>query len=275
MTKIKLALCQMNVVDDKDENLKKASSMISKSVNGNADLIVLPEMFNCPYSNDKFIEYQEDETDSKTLNLISQLADKNNVYILAGSIPEKENEKLFNTSYLFNRNGEIIAKHRKMHLFDIDVKDKITFKESDVLTAGDDFTIAQTEFGKIGIGICYDIRFPELARVMVENGALILFYPGAFNMTTGPAHWELLFRSRALDNQVFCVGVAPALNKNASYHSYGHSIIANPWGEIIAEADLKEELTISEIDLSEIKKIREELPLLKNKRKDLYEVIKK
>ena len=102
--------------------------MISKSVNGNADLIVLPELFNCPYSNDKFIEYQEDETDSKTLNLISQLADKNNVYILAGSIPEKENEKLFNTSYLFNRNGEIIAKHRKMHLFDIDVKDNITFK---------------------------------------------------------------------------------------------------------------------------------------------------
>lgn len=275
MTSIKLALCQMNVVDDKDENLKKASSMIAQSIDENVDFIVLPEMFNCPYSNDKFIEYQEEENSSKTLDLISALARKNNVYILAGSIPEKENSNLYNTSYLFNREGEIIAKHRKMHLFDIDVKDRITFKESDVLTAGDDFTIAETEFGKIGIGICYDVRFPELARIMVENGALVLFYPGAFNMTTGPAHWELLFRSRALDNQAFAIGVAPALNKSASYHSYGHSIIANPWGEIIVQAGEKEELIISEIDLDEIKKIREELPLLKNKRKDLYEVSKK
>ena len=222
MTKIKLALCQMNVIDDKKANLEKASSMIADGIGNNADFIILPEMFNCPYSNDKFIEYAEEEKDSYTLNKISKLAEANNVYILAGSIPEREDDKIFNTSYLFDKKGQIIAKHRKMHLFDIDVKDKITFKESDVLTAGDQFTLAETEFGKIGIGICYDVRFVELARIMVENGALILFYPGAFNMTTGPAHWELLFRARALDNQVFCVGVAPSLNIDASYHSYGH-----------------------------------------------------
>lgn len=275
MTRIKIALCQMNVVDNKEENLKKASLMIAESVKENVDFIVLPEMFNCPYSNDKFIEYGEEEKTSETLSIISKLANENKVYILAGSIPEKENDKLYNTSYLFDKNGDIIAKHRKMHLFDIDVKGKITFKESDVLTAGDNFTIANTEFGKIGIGICYDIRFPELARIMAQKGALILFYPGAFNMTTGPAHWELLFKSRALDNQVYCVGVAPALNEDASYHSFGHSIITSPWGDIISEASEKETLIISEIDLSEIKKIREELPLLKNKREDLYEVLKK
>lgn len=275
MTNVKIALCQMNVIDNKDENLKKATSMINQSVEDNPDFVVLPEMFNCPYSNDKFIEYAEEEKTSKTLSKISQLAFENKVYILAGSIPEKENGKLYNTSYLFDKTGEIIAKHRKMHLFDIDVKGKITFKESDVLTAGDDFTIADTEFGKIGIGICYDVRFPELARIMAQNGAKILFYPGAFNMTTGPAHWELLFKSRALDNQVYCVGVAPALNEDASYHSFGHSIITSPWGEILAEADEKENLIISEIDLSEIEKIREELPLLKNKREDLYEIIEK
>ena len=275
MTKIKIALCQMNVIDDKDENLSNAEMMINRSVTENADFIVLPEMFNCPYSNDKFIEYCEEQKNSKTLLKISQLALDNNVYILAGSIPEKDNGKLYNTSYLFDKEGNIIAKHRKMHLFDIDVKGKITFMESDVLTAGDNVTLADTEFGKIGIGICYDIRFPELARLMALEGALMLFYPGAFNLTTGPAHWELLFRSRALDNQVFCIGVAPALNRDASYNSYGHSIIANPWGEIIAEANENESLIISEIDLSEIKKIREELPLLKNKREDLYEIIKK
>lgn len=275
MTKIRLALCQMNVVDDKEANLKKASSMITDSVANDADFIVLPEMFNCPYSNDKFIEYSEEEADSLTLNVISELAKENDVYILAGSIPEREGDKLYNTSYLFDESGSAIAKHRKMHLFDIDVKDKITFKESDVLTAGDEFTIVETDFGKIGIGICYDVRFVELARIMVENGAEILFYPGAFNQTTGPAHWELLFRSRALDNQVFCVGVAPALNMDASYHSYGHSIVTNPWGEVLAQASEKEELIFCEIDLSEIKKVREEIPVLKNKRKDLYEVIRK
>ncbi len=273
MTKIKLALCQMNVLDDKKANLKKAGMMIAESVAKNADFIILPEMFNCPYSNDKFIEYGEEEQDSTTLNEISRLARDNEVYILAGSIPERQSDRLYNTSYLFDKTGCIIAKHRKMHLFDIDVKDKITFKESDVLTAGDDFTIADTEFGKIGIGICYDVRFVELARIMVENGALILFYPGAFNQTTGPAHWELLFRSRALDNQAFCVGVAPALNMDASYHSYGHSIVANPWGEVVTQAGEKEELVICDIDLNEIKKVRQELPILKNKREDLYKVL--
>ena len=275
MNKIKLALCQMNVVDDKEENIKKATSMIKKAVDEDSDFIVLPEMFNCPYSNEKFIEYCEEESSSTTLSEMSLLAQKNEIYLLAGSIPEKDKNKLYNTSYLFDKSGKIIAKHRKMHLFDIDVKGEIYFKESDVLTSGNEFTIAQTEFGKIGIGICYDIRFPELARIMTEMGALILFYPGAFNLTTGPAHWELLFKSRALDNQVYCVGVAPALNKDASYNSYGHSIIANPWGDVIAEADEKEKLIIQEIDLDEIKKIREELPLLKNKREDLYEVKKK
>lgn len=275
MNKVRIALCQMNVVDDKKANLKKAGSLIADSADRNADFIVLPEMFNCPYSNDKFVEYGENEHDSCTLNTISQLAESYNVYILAGSIPEWEGDKLYNTSYLFDKTGSIIAKHRKMHLFDIDVKGRITFKESDVLTAGDDFTIADTDFGRIGIGICYDVRFVELARIMAEKGAEILFYPGAFNQTTGPAHWELLFRSRALDNQVFCIGVAPALNIDASYHSYGHSIAVNPWGEVIAQAGEKEELVICEIDLSEIKKVREELPVLKNKRKDLYEVIEK
>ena len=262
----------MKVKDNKKENLDKAEAMILKAVKDDADIIVLPEMFNCPYENDKFIEYCEEEKSSETLNRISRLANDNNVYILAGSIPEKENNDIFNTSYLFDKNGEIIAKHRKMHLFDIDVKDKIYFKESDTLTAGNEFTVVDTEFGKIGIGICYDVRFPELARIMTEKGAELLIYPGAFNLTTGPAHWELLFRTRALDNQVFCIGVAPALDESANYNSYGHSIITNPWGEVIVEADYGEELLMADIDLKEIEKVREELPLIKNKRNDLYKL---
>lgn len=269
---IKVGLCQMKVKDNKKENIKKAKSMILKAVKKDAEFIILPEMFNCPYENDKFIEYCENEQFSTTLSEISTIAKENDVHILAGSIPENEDGKIYNTSYLFNENGDMIAKHRKMHLFDIDVKDKIYFKESDTLTSGNEFTIADTKFGKIGIGICYDIRFPELARIMTEKGAEILIYPGAFNLTTGPAHWELLFRTRALDNQVFCIGVAPALDKESNYNSYGHSIITNPWGEVLIEAGYDEELIIANIDLNEIRKVREELPLLKNKRNDLYKL---
>lgn len=275
MSKLKIALCQMNVIDNKQENILKATSMINEAVNHNSNFIVLPEMFNCPYSNDKFIEYAEEEKTSPTLNSISKLARQHETYILAGSIPEKEDSKIYNTSYLFDKKGNIIAKHRKMHLFYVDVEGGIYFKESDTLTPGDKFSVCETEFGKVGMGICYDVRFPQLAHINVEKGASILFYPGAFNMTTGPAHWELLFRSRALDNQVFCVGVAPALNESASYHSYGHSIVVNPWGEVICQLDTQEELKIVEIDLNEIEKVRNEIPVLKNRRNDLYEIIEK
>ena len=279
MNTIKIALCQMNVIDNKEENLKKAISMIKTASKMDADLIILPEMFNCPYENEKFIEYSEEAENSYTLNLISKIASEEKKYILAGSIPEKEatstSERIYNTSFMFNPDGKIIAKHRKMHLFDIDVKGKIYFKESDTLNAGNQITIAETSFGKIGIGICYDIRFPELARLMALEGADILCYPGAFNLTTGPAHWEMLFRARACDNQVFTIGVAPALDKNANYNSYGHSLIVNPWGEILSSASFEEELIIAEIDLNEIKKVREELPLLKNRRKDIYNLEKK
>ena len=279
MNTIKIALCQMKVIDNKEENLKKAIYMIKTASEKDADLIILPEMFNCPYENEKFMEYSEDTENSYTLNLISKTASEEKKYIIAGSIPEKEatstSERIYNTSFMFNPDGKIIAKHRKMHLFDIDVKGKIYFKESDTLTAGNQITIAETSFGKIGIGICYDIRFPELARLMALEGADILCYPGAFNLTTGPAHWEMLFKARACDNQVFTIGVAPALDKNANYNSYGHSLIVNPWGEIISSASFEEELIIAEIDLNEIKKVREELPLLKNRRKDIYNLEKK
>lgn len=265
----------MNVIDNKQKNISKAISMISEAASNNSDFVVLPEMFNCPYSNDKFVEYAENEKTSFTLDSISKLAKKHQIHVLAGSIPEKEDSNIYNTSYLFDKKGNIIAKHRKMHLFDVDVKGGIYFKESDTLTPGNKFTVCETDFGKIGIGICYDVRFPQLAQINVRKGANILFYPGAFNMTTGPAHWELLFRSRALDNQVFCVGVAPALNKDASYHSYGHSIVVNPWGEVICQLGQKEELKIVEINLNEIKKVRNEIPVLKNRRNDLYEIIEK
>ncbi|MDO5819260.1 MAG: carbon-nitrogen hydrolase family protein [Methanobrevibacter sp.] len=280
MNKINIALCQMNVVDNKEENIRKAIQMIRESKKQGADLAVLPEMFNCPYENEKFIEYAEELDNSQTLNKIAEIAKEENIHVLAGSIPELEvgtddAKSIYNTAVLFDDEGKILGKHRKMHLFDIDVKGKIYFKESDTLSAGNEFTVIETELATIGIGICYDIRFIELSRIMALNGAEILIFPGAFNLTTGPAHWEILFKSRALDNQVYAIGVAPALDKDASYNSFGHSIAVNPWGEIIEELDYDENLKLVQIDLDEIKRIREEIPILKNRRTDLYEIKEK
>ena len=278
MNLIKIALCQMNVIDNKEKNIEKAIQMIKESKRQGADLAVLPEMFNCPYENEKFIEYAEELSDSKTLKEISNIAKEENIHVLAGSIPELERdeendgESIYNTAVFFENNGKLVGKHRKMHLFDIDVKGKVYFKESDTLSAGNDFTVIETDLATIGIGICYDIRFVELSRIMALNGAEILIFPGAFNLTTGPAHWQLLFRSRALDNQVYTIGVAPALDKDASYNSYGHSIAVNPWGEVIEELGFDEDLKTVKIDLDEIKRIKEEIPVLKNRRTDLYEI---
>lgn len=305
MNIIKIALCQMKVIDNKEKNMEKAIQMIKESKKQGANLAVLPEMFNCPYENEKFIEYAEELKDSKTLNEIAKVAKEENIHVLAGSIPELEkndendsdnnsytnsnnnsnnnsknnskntNKSIYNTAVLFDNNGNILGKHRKIHLFDIDVKGKIYFKESDTLSAGNEFTIIRTDLATIGIGICYDIRFVELSRIMALDGAEILIFPGAFNLTTGPAHWELLFRSRALDNQTYAIGVAPALDRDASYNSYGHSIAVNPWGEVIGELNYEEELRIVKIDLDEIKRVRDEIPVLKNRRTDLYEINKK
>ena len=281
MNTINIALCQMNVVDNKEKNIEKVIQMIKESKKQGADLAVLPEMFNCPYENEKFIEYAEELDESETLNEIAEIAKEENIHVLAGSIPEleidneNESKSIYNTATLFDNKGKLLGKHRKMHLFDIDVKGKIYFKESDTLSAGNEFTVIETELATLGIGICYDIRFVELSRIMTLNGAQILVFPGAFNLTTGPAHWEILFRSRALDNQVYTIGVAPALDKDASYNSFGHSIAINPWGEIIEELDYEEDLKLVQIDLDEINRIREEIPILKNRRTDLYEIKEK
>ena len=272
MGNIKIALCQMDIINNKDKNIEKAREMIVKAKQNGAEIAILPEMFNCPYENEKFAKYSEYGNNSYNLDSISKIAKELEIYVLAGSIPEKQDKDIFNTSYLFDDNGKILGFHRKMHLFDINIKDKIYFKESDTLSSGNEVTVVDTKFGKIGIGICYDIRFPELARSMILKGAEILVYPGAFNLTTGPDHWELLFRARALDNQVFTIGVSPALNEFNSYHAYGHSLVCNPWGKTIAKGSYEEELIIVDIDLDEIIAVREELPVLKNRRTDIYKL---
>lgn len=268
----KIAVCQMKVEDDKDTNVAKATTMIKKAATNNAKLVVLPEMFNCPYDNHKFREYSENKDNSPTLKYISQTAQECGVYVVAGSIPEHEDDNLYNTSFIFDDKGNLIGSHRKLHLFDIDMPGDIYFKESDTLTAGDKITVIESEFCNIGVAICYDIRFPELLRLMALKNAALMVIPAAFNMTTGPVHWEPIIRSRAMDNQVYLAAASPARDESAPYVAYGHSMIVDPWGEVLAKAAYGEKIIYSEIRLSRIKQIRKQLPLMQNRRIDLYDL---
>lgn len=274
MSKIKVGLIQMKVKDKKDDNLHKAAKLIDKICKEDVDMVILPEMFSCPYNTKNFPIYAEKEGDY-SYKFLSDISKRNNIYLIAGSIPEKEDNNIYNTSYVFNRQGEKIAKHRKIHLFDIDIKNKQTFRESDTLSAGDKVTVFDSEFGKIGLCICYDFRFPEIARLMVDKGAKAIIVPASFNMTTGPAHWDIMFRSRAIDNQVYTIGCSPARDYNYSYISYGHSLIVSPYGDILCELDEKENFITYDIDLDYVDEIREQLPLLKHRRRDLYELLEK
>ncbi len=270
----KLAICQMKVVDDKKSNIKKAQEMIESSALNGADMVVLPEMFNCPYDTQKFVEYAESENESITLDAVSNAARDKNVFIVAGSIPERDGNKIFNSCFIFRKDGDIIGRFRKMHLFNIDAPN-IKFKESQVLSEGNHLGIFNTEFGKIGIAICYDIRFGELLRLMTLKGAQLIIMPGAFNMTTGPAHWEVLIRSRAIDNQLFVAAASPARNEELSYVAYGNSMIVGPWGDLMARAGENEDIIYANINLKDILRVRRELPLLKNRRDDIYGTILK
>ena len=140
---------------------------------------------------------------------------------------------------------------------------------------GNSITTFETEFGTMGLCVCFDMRFEELARCMALRGAKVIFVPAAFNMTTGPAHWEILFRQRAVDNQCFTVGVAPARNEAASYVSYGNSIAVDPWGNVLCRAGAEETTLYADLDLSRVDAVRQQLPILKSRRVDLYEVTEK
>lgn len=295
-----------------------------------ADVVVLPEMWHCPYGNDSFPVYAEEVSSSdptfarsESARALSEAAAAGGVAVVGGSIAEREEQvgpsspssaappapKLFNTCLVFGPDGALLARHRKAHLFDIDIPGKITFLESETLSPGERATVVDVPCPKrksasssaapsspssppvvrLGIGICYDLRFPEYAAVLARRGAQVLVYPGAFNTTTGPAHWELLARSRAVDAQAFVALCSPAriseeeaaksAEKNGGkkpYVAHGHSLAASPWGLVLADAGASAVgVTVAELDLEEVATRRRNMPLAGQRRGDLYELVDK
>lgn len=268
---MRVALIQMAVTADREGNLRTAAQKLRQAAKQGADMAVLPEMFCCPYENRCFRPYGE-EAGGPAQEMLSRTAAETGMYVVGGSIPELEDGKVYNASFVYGPDGAQLARHRKVHLFDIDVKGGQRFKESDTLSPGNAITTFETKFGTMGLCICFDLRFEELARCMCLRGAKVLFVPAAFNMTTGPAHWELLFRQRAVDNQCFTVGVSPARDEAGSYVAYGNSLAVDPWGTVLCRAGAEETTLYADLELERLEAVRAQLPILSARRTDLYEV---
>lgn len=264
-----VAQVQMPVVRDKDANIAAACRLIRRAAETGAELVMLPEMFCCPYENNAFRPYGE-PLGGPAQQALSALAKELKIWIIGGSVPELEEDRVYNTCFVYGDTGRQVARHRKMHLFDISVEGGQSFRESDTLSPGNEVTVFDSPWGRLGLCICFDLRFEELARIMTLQGARAIFIPAAFNMTTGPAHWELLFRQRAVDNQLFTIGTSPARNDRETYVAWGHSIVCDPWGTVLHQCGAGEEIAVTALDLSRVDSVRRQLPILSARREDIY-----
>lgn len=263
---LKIAVCQMKVGNHKDKNLVAAGQIIEKAAASGVQMVVLPEIFNSPYQASLFPAFAEVYPGPST-SFLAATAAKYHLHLIGGSIIEKDSAgHLYNTCYIYGPQGELLGRHRKIHLFDVDIAGGITFRESDTLTPGDQPTVITDASLCFGVMICFDIRFPELARSYALHGAQMLIVPAAFNTVTGPAHWETLIRARAIDNQCWVIAASPARNPESSYQAWGHSMVVNPWGHIVAEAGIDEEIIFAQIDFDLLNQIRDEMPLLRQRR---------
>lgn len=282
---VKLACIQLASGADKQANLQRAAEHVEKAAAQGNKIVILPECFNSPYGTKYFPQYAETLLPSPppadqapSFHALAKMASDNKVYLVGGSIPEfnPDTKKHYNTSLIFGPDGSLLASHRKVHLFDIDIPGKVTFRESDVLSPGNKVTLIDLpEYGKIAVAICYDLRFPELATIATREGAFALIYPGAFNTTTGDLHWRLLGQARAVDNQIYVALCSPARDVNSDYVAWGHSLIVDPMAKVLVEADENETIVEWELEADKIAEPRRNIPLNTQRRFDVYPDVSK
>jgi len=266
---ITVGIVQMRTGPVKKNNLERAGELVQMAARKGAQVVVLPEMFACPYDLRSFLSEAESLPDGTTVRALSAFSRQNGIWLVGGSFPETSAERIYNTSPVFSPQGKLVAFHRKVHLFDVAFRE-LRVRESAVFTAGEHCTLVDTPWGKIGVMVCYDIRFPEFSRLYAVRGARLVFVPAAFNEVTGPLHWEMLFRCRALDNQVFMIASSPAPCPGANYQAWGQSMIADPMGKVLGMLDREEGILVRELDVTGTEHARAVLPLLLHRRKDIY-----
>ena len=270
---MKAAVIQMNTGDDKPKNLACAESLIRDAALKGATLVALPEMFNWrgPHRD---INKSSESIPGPTISLLSRIASSEKISILAGSIAEKSRQgnKVFNTSVLINAEGSIIARYRKIHLFQFKLKNGTVVREDRLFLPGFDIVSAQLAPCMFGFTICYDLRFPELYRTLSDRGCNVFFVPSAFTLETGAMHWEILLRARAIENQAYILAPNQCGLNPSGFEDFGHSMIVGPNGEVLGISTHQEDMVLSTIDFTYVKTVRKQLPALRHMRKDVYRV---
>ncbi|HZP44832.1 MAG TPA: carbon-nitrogen hydrolase family protein [Candidatus Binataceae bacterium] len=261
------AAIQITTSSDKAANLERAERMVRLAAARGAHLIGLPEMFNWRGKRAEEPAAAE-RLDGPTLTLMARLARELEIHLLAGSIAEhvEGESRRYNTSVLFGPDGARLAVYRKIHLFDIDLPGRVTVKESEVKLPGAEVVTAATALGTVGLSVCYDLRFPELYRRLAFAGAVVLMIPSAFTFPTGEAHWEVLIRARAIENQSYVVAPAQFGANVHGFSDYGNSMIVDPWGRVLARAADQEGVVVAPLDMDYLKRVRRELPALAHAR---------
>jgi deaminated glutathione amidase len=261
------AAVQMSSGSDKRANLDRAEALVRVAAKRGAGLVVLPEVFDWrgPRGAQSAIA---ESIPGPTSDRLGALARELSIHVQAGSVTERieGDQRCFNTALLFAPSGEIVARYRKIHLFDVEIPGQVSTRESETRRPGEDVVVAQTAFGTIGLSVCYDLRFPELYRRLVKAGAEIFCIPSAFTFPTGAAHWEPLIRARAIENQCYVVAPDQYGNSPSGHRDYGGSMIVDPWGAVVARASEGESVIVAEIDLDYLRRVRQELPCLTHTR---------
>jgi predicted amidohydrolase len=263
---MRAAAVQLNSTDDKQRNLATADRLTRQAAGEGAELVVLPEKFNVLGTHDDYVAGAE-TLDGPTVGWARELAQELGIDLVAGSIVERREgrEKLSNTSVHVGPDGELKAVYRKIHMFDVVVGGQ-TYRESESEEPGDELVVSETaDQVPLGLSVCYDLRFPELYRILAIKGARVITVPAAFTKVTGQAHWEILLRARAIENQAFMVAADQIGSHPPDKESYGGSMIVDPWGEVLARAPDDECVVSAELDLSRQDEIREQLPSLANR----------
>lgn len=264
------AAIQMCSTLNVDDNLRAAEKLIAMAAEQGAKFIVLPENFAIMGLNDADrYSARESFGSGKIQDFLSHQASQHQAWLVGGTIPmDCKNEKRVRAaSLLFDASGNCVARYDKIHLFDVDVTATETYRESDGIQAGDGIVVVETPFGKVGMAVCYDIRFPELFRCMFNAGADIFVLPSAFTVITGTAHWEVLLRSRAVENFCYVIGAGQGGLHTNGRRTYGHSLIVSPWGEKLAELPGTDSGVIcADMDLKKLREIRQSLPVARHQR---------
>lgn len=265
MDRLRLALVQMTSNDDVDQNIMQAHQWIEKAANDGAQMIATPEMTSLLTSDRKrFLSQISGEDQDKALAAFSKMARDFNVWLLIGSLPiYLSDEKVANRSFLLNPAGEITSRYDKIHMFDVDLPGGETHRESSLYVAGDKAVVADTPWGGLGLSVCYDLRFPHLYRMLAQAGARFLSVPAAFTRTTGEAHWHVLLRARAIETGSFVFAPAQCGDNGNGRKTYGHSLIIDPWGEILAEGGEEPGIISAELDFSRVNEVRDRLPSIR------------